>query len=129
MKIPGHDRCFVCGRDSEIGLDFYEEEGWMCAPFHPTERFLSFPNVIHGGILASVLAEAMGMAVSRTERRFLGRKITVEYYAPVRPGGRYRVCGKITGRDGRKIFATATLYAEDGTLCAEAEGLFIALNG
>jgi len=128
MRIPGHDRCFVCGEGSEIGLDFYERDGWMCSHFHPTDRLIGFPNVVHGGILASVLAEAMGMAVSKVARRFLGRKITVEYLAPVRPGGKYRVCGKVTGREGRKVFATASLYAEDGTLCAEGDGLFVVIT-
>ncbi len=127
MRIPGHDLCFVCGRNSRIGLDFEERDGWMCATFRPTEEFQSFKGIIHGGIIASVLAEAMGMAVSLLEGRFLGKRIGVEYHAPVRPGRRYRVCGKVVRREGRKIFAVAEIYDSDGKVCADAEGLFIAL--
>ncbi|NPB04155.1 MAG: PaaI family thioesterase [Thermotogae bacterium] len=128
MKIPEHDRCFVCGENSEIGLDFSNEDGWVCSPFQPTENLVGFEGIVHGGIVASVLAEAMGMAVALQERKFLAKRISIEYDAPVKPGSPYRVCGRVDRRDGRKIFALAYLYDKNGVLCAEAEGLFIALN-
>ncbi|NPA79520.1 MAG: PaaI family thioesterase [Thermotogae bacterium] len=127
MRIPGHDGCFVCGKDSEIGLDFQPYDGRVCSRFRPSEKFQSFEGIIHGGVLASVLAEAMGMAVALKVPKFLGRKVEVEYHAPVRPGKTYEVCGEVLQVDGRKIFAVAHLHDDGGNLCATARGLFIAV--
>jgi len=128
MKIPGHEECFVCGRDSEIALDFFTEGGRVSAVFSLTKKFQSFRGIVHGGVLASILAEAMGAAVSLFESEFLGKRICVEYYAPVRPEVKYRVHGEVIRREGRKIFARAEIYDADNNLCASAEGLFIALR-
>ncbi len=128
MRIPGHEECFVCGKDSEIALEFLTEGGRVIAGFHLPEKFQSFKGIVHGGVLASILAEAMGTAVSLFESKFLGKRICVEYHAPVRPEVRYRVHGEVVRREGRKIFARAEIYDTDGNLCASAEGLFIALR-
>ncbi len=125
MRIPGHERCFVCGRDSELSLDFSPFDGGVEAEFVPSERFVGFEGVIHGGITATVLAEAMGTAAATVFKVFLGRRICVDYLRPVRPGRRYRVVAETVRVEGRSVLCRGRVYDERGEVCAEGEGLFV----
>src|SRR5947199_6588960 len=54
--------CFVCGQRNPYGLQlvFRLENNTIVADFQPREEHQGFPGVIHGGIVAAVLDEALG---------------------------------------------------------------------
>lgn len=63
-KVIGKQRnskmCFVCGMDNPIGLkaQFYNmEDGSVMTPFRYTENNQSFPQRVHGGLVATMLDE------------------------------------------------------------------------
>jgi len=55
--------CLVCGRENPQGLhlhlDVDEETGVVRCEFTPLGTHIGFEGVVHGGILATVLDEAM----------------------------------------------------------------------
>src|SRR5579864_3726600 len=57
-----YQRCFVCGQRNPFGLHlvFRVEGDSVVADFQPREEHQGFPGVIHGGIVAAVLDEALG---------------------------------------------------------------------
>src|SRR5215467_10046312 len=57
-----YQRCFVCGHRNPYGLHlfFRLEQNTIVADFQPREEHQGFPGVIHGGIVAAVLDEALG---------------------------------------------------------------------
>ncbi len=57
-----YQRCFVCGQRNPFGLHlvFRQEEDSIVADFQPREEHQGFPGVIHGGIVAALLDEALG---------------------------------------------------------------------
>src|SRR5712691_4628140 len=57
-----YQRCFVCGHRNPYGLHlfFRLDQNTIVADFQPREEHQGFPGVIHGGIVAAVLDEALG---------------------------------------------------------------------
>src|SRR3989442_13903180 len=57
-----YQRCFVCGQRNPNGLHlvFQLDQNTIVADFQPREEHQGFPGVIHGGIVAAVLDEALG---------------------------------------------------------------------
>ena len=59
-------KCFACGHDNPIGLKLLFEldgEGRSVATFVPQRNFQGFSKVLHGGIVCTLLDEAMAWAM------------------------------------------------------------------
>jgi uncharacterized protein (TIGR00369 family) len=85
-------------------------------------------GVLHGGIIACLLDNAMGYgaAVHVSEdgsAKFLTVSMNTQFIAPA-PGGRVIATGKITGGGRNLMFAEGELHHEDGRLLATATGVY-----
>ncbi|MCF7730422.1 MAG: PaaI family thioesterase [Akkermansiaceae bacterium] len=65
---PGefHPNCFVCGQDRPFGLGLRCEidlDGGATARWEPSPAFQSYPDRLHGGILAALVDGAMVYAL------------------------------------------------------------------
>lgn len=94
-----------------------------------------FPDTVHGGVLASLLDEALGYCmtavssyVDLTEKRDSGPQYTanmnISYRAPVVSPGILMVKAWMRRREGRKWFLEAQVVQDD-RVCTEATGLFV----
>lgn len=81
----------------------------------------------HGGVVASGFDEVLGMVQSLGGNPGMTGTLTVRYRSPTPLHREVVYRGWVERVDGRKTFTAATLHAGD-TLCAEAEGLFIAVD-
>jgi acyl-coenzyme A thioesterase PaaI-like protein len=71
-KQPNSRMCFVCGIDNPIGLHlkFYtDDEGRCIARFQPKAEHQGFPGQLHGGLISTLLDEAMGRVQSEVSPR------------------------------------------------------------
>jgi acyl-coenzyme A thioesterase PaaI-like protein len=71
-KQPNSRMCFVCGIDNPIGLHlaFYtDDEGRCIAHFRPKPAHQGYPGQLHGGVISSLLDEAMGRVQSEVSPR------------------------------------------------------------
>jgi hypothetical protein len=62
-KQPNSRMCFVCGIENPIGLHlaFYtDDEGRCIARFRPKPEHQGYPGQLHGGIMSTLLRQAMG---------------------------------------------------------------------
>jgi acyl-coenzyme A thioesterase PaaI-like protein len=124
--------CFVCGQDNARGLrlEFRPEfDGGMTANWMPDSAFEGFHGVIHGGVVSTVLDEAMSKAVAATGAKALTAELRVRFRHHVATGEDFRVRGWIVGRHKRVIDAEAALTAADGTEHAHAWAKFLSLPG
>ncbi len=124
-------RCFACGPDNAEGmqLTFEYGDGTARAVFRPQRRFAGWTTILHGGILATLLDEAMAhAAIAAGIRAVTGRlEIRFRKAAPIdRP---LVATGKVDGRRGRMLSLSATVAGEDGTLYAEGQGRFVSDDG
>ena len=83
------------------------------------------PASVHGGIVALVFDELLGCATVVNQLGGFTGTLTIRYVSLTPLGKPIRMRGWIDRRDGRKTWAKGTMHHGD-TLCAEAEGVFIA---
>lgn len=120
------DYCFVCGPENPVGLRlrFRQEGQAVAAEFVPREEHVGWQGVVHGGILAAVLDDAMGNVFYLRGYQALTARMEVRFRRPVRPGDRLRVRAWVAAEDGRTITARAELE-RDGEVVCSGEGVFL----
>ncbi len=128
-----YQRCFVCGQHNPYGLHlvFRLENNSIVADFQPREEHQGFPGIIHGGIVASVLDEALGrtsVLAERPEWTMTGRlEVRYRHYVPYGQLLRVRA---FVGTQRRKMLQASgvlTLADDENTILAEAQGTFLSL--
>lgn len=87
-------------------------------------RFVGAPQTAHGGIVAAVLDELMGLVnFVNGEGGFTGT-MSVRYHRPTPVERELTLSAATVAREGRKLRSHAEIRC-DGELTASAEGLFI----
>ena len=82
------------------------------------------PGSVHGGIVAAMFDEVLGMTQSLSGQPGMTGTLSVRYRRPTPLHRDLRFVGTLDRVDGRKIFTTGQCFAGD-ELTAEAQGLFI----
>jgi acyl-coenzyme A thioesterase PaaI-like protein len=90
--------------------------------------YLGGNGAVHGGAIPLVFDEILGR-LANTGGRIPSRTayLNVNYRSITPVGADLRIEGRFDREEGRKRFLTGALYDGD-TLCADAEGLFVALR-
>lgn len=96
---------------------------WARAVFGPGAE--GPPGHAHGGALAALLDEAMGMAALATGRIVVAARIEVDFRALVPLGDVVTVELVAEAGEGAKVPVRATLRLSDGRTATEAAGLFV----
>lgn len=132
IKQPNSRFCFVCGVENEYGLklDFYETgPGEITVEHVIPDRFQSYPGVVHGGIVASLVDEVLGrvhMGSDPTDTRFMyTAKLTVKYCKPVPTGKPIKIVGKALDSRRRSATSMAEIFGPDGEVLVEAEAILV----
>ncbi len=86
-------------------------------------------SMTHGGILATMLDEAMSWAVTATGDLGVTARMSLAFRNPARIGVPLRVTGHVTRRRARTIDTIGEIReARSGLLVAEAEGRFVRVS-
>lgn len=80
---------------------------------------------VHGGSMAAVLDEAMGISAWIRGYTVVAARITVAYRKMLPLCTVTTIEAKVTSTKGRKVTTTGKIYNETGTIITESEGLFI----
>ncbi len=122
------NRCFGCGQDNATGLRlefFLAPDGSVLSLPTVAGAFDGHPGYLHGGIIATLLDEAMSKAVRATGRLSMTRKMETEYLRPVPSGVPIRIEGRVLRAEERKVWAEARILDAEEKLLAHATGLFV----
>jgi uncharacterized protein (TIGR00369 family) len=122
---PNSDYCFVCGRNNPKGLymRFYDNgQDEVCSNTTIAEEYQGYPGVVHGGVIASILDEAVcRVAMIEDHHHFMmSVKLEVKYRHPVPTEMPLQVVGRIVRLRGRLGKAVGEVRLPDGTVAAEA---------
>ena len=119
--------CVVCGTQNPTGLQlrFRSSLDGASAPWIPTTGWESFEGIVHGGIIGTVLDEAMSQAIIAHGWEALTVELTVRFRGRVAPGDRLRVRGWVVDRRRKRIRAEAALTNDTGTERAHAWATFL----
>lgn len=118
--------CFVCGARNAAGLHLE----FVANPLSgETEARLAFPvqlqgwqGTVHGGLLATVLDEAMVKAAGAAGHRCVTAEITVKYRKPAPTGAELTVSGRVNEARGRVLLAEGCIRDSQGGILAQAAG-------
>src|SRR4051812_15254316 len=90
MQILPHTKsCFVCGEANPSGLRLrFETDGRVVTSrFTPRREHIGFKDVVHGGIIATLLDEVMVWACAVQTKRFAYcAELNVRFVRAVHPG-------------------------------------------
>ena len=121
--------CFGCGEANPVGLRLggftVTDDGTVVASYAPRDDHRGFDGILHGGIVATALDEAMAWAAMLTEGVLVfTAKLELRYRRPARTDARLQLRGKVVERRGRRLVIEGSLHDDDGPV-ADAEGLFL----
>ena len=122
--------CFVCGQDNPHGLRIkfeLQDSGEAIATWAPNQTLEGFRGIVHGGVVSTVLDEAMSKAVAATGSQALTAELRVRYRRHVTSGDTFLIRGWVVTRNKRLLETEATLTALDGTEHAHAWARFLTL--
>ncbi len=128
-----YQRCFVCGQRNPYGLHlvFHMDEDSIVADFQPREEHQGFPGVIHGGIVAAVLDEALGRTslLGNNQEWTMTGRLEVRYrrFVPYGPLLRVRARLDMVRRRVLQASGVLTLADDESAVLAEAHGMFLPL--
>ncbi|MBN2417155.1 PaaI family thioesterase [bacterium] len=123
--FPEFPDCFVCGRGNPFGLQtrFRRDGRGTRASFTAEARHAGYERIVHGGIISSLLDEALVWASFAYTGRFgVTAEITVRFLESMLIGKTYTVTGAVTRQKGRLTLAEAAVTDETGVTVAEAQG-------
>lgn len=128
---PLNAACFGCGPDNRSGLrlEFRALRDGVAADWTPTQAWQSFEGVVHGGVIATALDEAMSKAIVARGWEAFTAELRVRYRRQVAPGEHVRVTGCVLHRQKRLIRAEAWLNTPSGEERARAWGTFLVPPG
>jgi uncharacterized protein (TIGR00369 family) len=128
LAHSSQNRCFGCGPANPTGLRLeflLAGDGTAVSlPVIP-KTFEGHPGFLHGGIIATLLDEAMSKAVRALGYPSVTAKIEVEFRRPVPSGVRLRLEGRIVNSEGRKHWTEAVIADSQENVLASANGLFV----
>lgn len=124
MNVADDAKCFVCGAENETGLQAefevdIERQRSLCHLSIP-ERFQGWQNVVHGGILATLLDEACIYACRSVTPNCVTADLAVRYKKPVAVGDALTISAEVTAQK-RKIFMVSAKIVVNDVVHAEAE--------
>lgn len=111
-----------------LGIDiawFREADGWVAGRFTPTEALCGWEGVIHGGVTAYVIDEALAY-VATAARGQVGMtlRLDVHYGRPLFTGVEYTVRGRITDRrEGHAVVIEVRIEDTQGA-CVTGYGTY-----
>ena len=128
MAHKAQNRCFGCGPANPGGLHLEfllaEDGSVVCLPTIP-DRFEGPVGYLHGGIIATLLDEAMSKSVRTRGLTAMTSQMEINYLRPVHSEAPIRVEGRLIRSEGRKHWSEARIIDARGHALADGKGLFI----
>jgi uncharacterized protein (TIGR00369 family) len=125
------NKCFGCGGDNTGGMKLtFEQDNVnrrIVGRFVLGERYQGGGGFAHGGIIATLLDEAMGKVCRFREVRAVTAELTVEYLKPVNVQNEIIVEGRETEMKGRNIFMTGEIRDSAGAVLAKSRARFVVI--
>lgn len=113
--------CFVCGEKNPSGLHlkFSIQEGKVFTEFTPQKIHQGYKDIIHGGLISTLLDEAMVKAALMQGISAVTAEITVRFKNPLMAGEKAIVESAIVKMNKKIIETSAIMKKTDDTIIAE----------
>jgi len=124
--------CFGCGPHNTAGMhlrfQFHGDDPVVRGAFRMPGRYQGSHKVLHGGIVALLLDEAMGKFNRLEEIIAPTAELSVEYLRPVPVGRKITVEARRIRQQGRHYWREGAILDEDGKVLARGTGRFVKIG-
>jgi uncharacterized protein (TIGR00369 family) len=118
--------CFVCGEKNPAGMKLRLRTdpalGESAAEVTFAGHFQGWAGIVHGGLVATVLDEAMIYAAGAKGLKCVTGEVTVRFVKPASTGVVYSLKGRFVEDQGRIVLAESVLLDGEGQEIARATG-------
>ncbi len=132
IKQPTSLGCFLCGKDNPIGLHMHwvenRENKTITAEVIVPETMRSYPGIVHGGIVATILDETSGRAIllyNEYDNLMVTLKLEVIYKQVTPTNTPLRAVGRVKKPGSSKAIVEADIILPDGTVSATATAIIM----
>jgi acyl-coenzyme A thioesterase PaaI-like protein len=128
--LPWSRSCFVCGEANPNGLraELYLIDSRIEMAFVPGRALVGWADVVHGGLLGTVMDEVMAWAAIVDGRRgYFAAEMSVRYQKPVPVEHPCWVRAQVTGTRRQLKDVEAWIEDDAGTAFARAQGRYFPL--
>jgi uncharacterized protein (TIGR00369 family) len=126
------NKCFGCGgaNDSGMKLTFTQDNVGrrIVGRFVLGPRYQGGGGMGHGGIIATLLDEAMGKVCRFRDARAVTAEMSIQYLRPIRIDEEITVEAFETGFEGRNIFQSGEIRNAAGDVLAKGTARFVVLR-
>jgi len=129
IRFESYGNCFVCGKNNPGGLqlnfEIDKERQTLRTTFVGSPTFQGWDGIVHGGIISTLLDEAMAKLVYELGYPFVTASLEIKFKKPAPILEPLLVHGEITEVNKRLIRAKARISKQDKTILAEGKSTFI----
>ncbi|MFP4661305.1 MAG: PaaI family thioesterase [Halanaerobiales bacterium] len=126
-----YDMCFACGKDNPIslGLKFDSiDKNTVSTNFTPRIEHQGYEGIIHGGIVSTLLDEAMVTAIIASGIEAVTAELNIRFKEETRLGEKLEVKGYIVKQKSRVIFTEGIVANQNGDIKARAKAKFMVMG-
>ena len=133
IQLPHTAGCLVCGRDNPRGhhLNLYVDPGTSAVTcnYTPARTDIGFEGIVHGGVIATILDEAMVWAATWSGKRFcVCGELTIRFKKSATVGMPLAIRAGIVSSRSRLIETEAAVTNEAGELLAAGSAKYTPLT-
>ncbi len=127
MELIDDGFCFVCGPKNPIGLklDFSFDGKTIKAEFTPKKEHQGYFNIVHGGIIATLLDEAMVKLAIAMDMPAVTAQMDLRLRKALNVGEKITISAEILKETRKTLDAYAKAVTSDGILAADATGKLV----
>jgi uncharacterized protein (TIGR00369 family) len=122
--------CFVCGPDNPIGLklDFSLDGDVMTTEFIPRKEHQGYMDIVHGGIISTLLDEIMVKLAIELSMPAVTAQIDIRLRKSAKVGEKLIFSAEIIDNTSRLLVTRAAAVTENGDIVAEAKGKLVKVS-
>src|SRR6267142_6570407 len=132
LEPKPENNCFGCGGANGAGMkltfDLHVDERKTRGKFVLGARYGGGAGFAHGGVIATLLDEAMGKISKLTDERAVTAELNIEYRKPVPVDSEIVVLGWQEDEKGRNRFRVGEIHDAQGNLLARGRGRFVVIG-
>ena len=133
LELPHTSGCLVCGRNNAHGLKmslFVDPgTGIVHVDFIPRAVHIGFDGIVHGGVLATIIDEAMVWAATWSGKRFcVCGEMSVRFKRPAQVGEPLHLEARVEFARPKLIQTMATFRSTDKNVVCSGEGKYVPMD-
>jgi len=130
--LPWTKSCVVCGEHNPRGFQLHARlrEGRVTLHYRVRDTDVGYRDYMHGGMLGTLLDEAMAWAAIVAARRLcVTAELSLRLHKPVKVGQQIQICGWPESHGPRRVRTAGVVLHADGTEAATAQARYVPMPG